>query len=430
MKIIIVYLLMLSLSVIFNKDELRAQSVPDDPLYQLIFVEEFDSLGLDTSKWHTTWPWGPNIYNNNHIISCSGSGFPNDTVHLAFNRDQWAGGTNRAFDTIGSGFQRIISRRENFNAPIIIYDSNGVEIARRDTAFRFSSAMLYGKNNFKYGYFEFRYRTSPFAANPSNAYGPNWWMWAGSSNGVEYSELDIFEMRGFNWDKNLNIHFRKTRPAATYSGPQFDTTFFHALSESSAGDPPPYTHPNSLPETPGNWHTIGCDWNPAYVDVFYGSNDTFHRYDDPKIFVSQLGPMPFIIDSYTPAFQACIPFVEGVTQMPFNYDIDYVKVWQIRQDCIPQSFLNTSSATYVSTLWQSLVIGGTGGTANFSSGKHHLAAQNSVTLQEGFEASGANTTLTVSTKNCQAGQTSFKKAFTNPPVMNESLMHDLLDRYE
>lgn len=430
MKKFIVYLFILSSMLIFNKTELIAQSVPDDPLYQLVFVEEFDSLGLDTSKWHTTWPWGPNIYNNNHIISCFGSGFPNDTVDIAFNRDQWGGGTNRAFDTVGSGFQRIISRRENFNAPIWTYDANGNYTGTQNIPFEFSTAMLYGKNNFKYGYFEFRYRTSAFAGHPSNAYGPNWWMWAGSSNGVEYSEIDIFEMSGVNWRKNLNIHFRRIRPTVNYSGPQFDTTFFHALSESSAGNPAPYTHPNSDEEVPGNWQTVGCDWNPNYIDVFYSSNDTFHRYTDTKIYVSQLGPMPFIIDTYTPAFQACIPFVDGVTQMPFNYDIDYVKAWQIRQNCIPQSILNTSSATYVSTLWQSLVIGGVSGSATFSTGNHHLAAQDFVTLQEGFEASGANTTVTISTKSCQVGQTAFKKAFTNPPAMNEALMHDLRERYE
>lgn len=141
--------------------------------------------------------------------------------------------------------------------------------------------------------------------------------------------------------------------------------------------------------------------------------------------------MPFIIDGYTPTPNYCVPFVEGTTQMPFNYDIDYVKVWQINQNCIPQSFLNTGSGTYISTLWQSLTIGGSGGSAIFNSGKHHLAAQDYVLLQEGFEASGANTTVTISTKACQSGQTTYKKAFANPPInIDASKMNDIKNSHQ
>ncbi|MBK9106808.1 MAG: hypothetical protein IPM92_00110 [Saprospiraceae bacterium] len=99
------------------------------------------------------------------------------------------------------------------------------------------------------------------------------------------------------------------------------------LYESSAGNPAPYPYilTPSPPETPGNWIKVGCDWNPSFIDVFYNTSDTFHRYTKEKIYVEQLTAMPFIIDSYTPAFQYCIPFIQGTTQMPFNYDLDYIK---------------------------------------------------------------------------------------------------------
>ncbi|MBK9106807.1 MAG: hypothetical protein IPM92_00105 [Saprospiraceae bacterium] len=145
---------------------------------------------------------------------------------LILHRNQWL--ILAGILTLGTGFQRLISRREDFNAAIWLYDNNGNFIGTQNVPFRFSSGMLYGKNFFKYGYFELRYRTSNFVAHLSNSYGPNWWMWA-SDTSAEYSELDIFEMTGQFWNKNLNIHFRKERPTPNYSGPQFDTTFFHAL---------------------------------------------------------------------------------------------------------------------------------------------------------------------------------------------------------
>jgi len=51
----------------------------------------------------------------------------------------------------------------------------------------------------------------------------------------------------------------------------------------------------------------------------------------------------------------------------------------------------------------------------FNSGIHHLAGQDYVLLQEGFEASGSNTTLIISTMNCQAGQDIIHNFISNPP---------------
>lgn len=126
-----------------------------------------------------------------------------------------------------------------------------------------------------------------------------------------------------------------------------------------------------------------------------------------------------------PPFQFCIPYDSINSPDSVNYDIDFVKVYQIRQNCISQSFLNTSSASYVSTLYQDLTIAGSGGSASFTSGKHHLAGENYVLLQEGFEASGS-ATVTISTPTCQDGQAKIFNTLSNPtPPYNDGTMKSI-----
>ena len=108
--------------------------------------------------------------------------------------------------------------------------------------------------------------------------------------------------------------------------------------------------------------------------------------------------------------------------------MDYIKVWQVKQNCTSASFLNIASAgAYNNTLYQNLTIGGTGSTGcNFTSGNSHLAGNDYVLLQEGFEASGSNTTVLINTMQCQTGQTITYNSLTNPsPPPNFQLKRDI-----
>ena len=57
------------------KQTAHSQTLANDPLYQLVFSDEFDSVALNTNKWAVTWPWGPNIPNSNwDPYVCNGAG--------------------------------------------------------------------------------------------------------------------------------------------------------------------------------------------------------------------------------------------------------------------------------------------------------------------------------------------------------------------
>jgi len=393
----------------------NGQTLANDPLYQLVFFDEFDSLALNTNKWDTKWPWGPNIPNSNFDSNaCAGS------MDIAYNYYPpfHSIDINRTYDTTGSGFHRMISKRENtpVTGQVYTYDVNGNYTGTIGKPFKYTTAMLWSKKIFKFGYIELKYRLSNVSSLPPNniynAYGPNLWMWRGLKDTAfaSYSEIDIFEQRGIDWNMGACVHYRRYpnkdnsgNLIAPPTGNPMDTLYFHANCCPSAYPPQfPYSRKYFGPFNGGAWHIVGCEWTPEYLDFYYDSQDTLQRFTDNKIKVSKLNPMPLIIDNYTPAFQYCIPFDTLLTTVPFNYDVDYIKVYQIKQDCSTKIFNGVSSSNYPSVLYKDVTLNGT---SVFNNGFHHICGQDFVTLNDGFEISGTNSTIIIDSKKCQLDQT-------------------------
>ena len=435
-KLLLVFIMLASMK--YGKAQ---TALSQDPLYRLVFSEGFDSLGIRTSNWWGLYDgWSYNMHDSNYWYmpwyyngGAIDQGYNFDGVNT--NTDG-----NRAFHTSGSGtstgYTSLITRYKStpLNEPIYIFGHKLPPNQAQDSTwttsvpFKFTTAMLQSKYKFKYGYIEMSFRTSSYSASQYNAYSPNFWMYA-SDTSANYSEIDISEIEGKNWTTAPCSHYRhypnvdnNGNHIAPAHGGAGDTAFWHGNTFETPSTYIPYSRYHSAALTPGNWHTIGCEWTPDWVDIYYYtlSNAPFQRFTSDKYPVNKLTAMPIIIDNYTPAPRDSffIPFDPIHTNMDFNYDIDYVKVYQVKQHCISKSFLNTSSSTYADTLWQNLTIGGTGGSAVFSSGNHHLAGNDYVLLQEGFEVSGTGTVL-INAMTCQAGQSmSYSSSAPNPPTQN------------
>jgi len=121
------------------------------------------------------------------------------------------------------------------------------------------------------------------------------------------------------------------------------------------------------------------------------------------------------IDMYCPAFQYCLFYDSTKTQMPFEYDVDYVKVWQKKQDCTSKTFLNINSSSYQSKIYADVTVGGNGGSAILNTGNHHIAGEQFALLNEGFEASGSATVM-ISSQPCLADQQFGLRSGSNTPT--------------
>ncbi len=192
-----------------------------------------------------------------------------------------------------------------------------------------------------------------------------------------------------------------------------DTVFWHAVG--STGIYSPYTpqmyNNGGNGYNGGNWHTVGCEWTPAYTDFYYDNSDTIRRYSNAKLPIHNLDSMYLLVGTeMMPPDNYCIKYQSGFLSPDnsINYDIGYVKVYQINQvaGCTTQadSLPNGSTTNnYTSQLYKDVNIGGSG-TAILNSGSYHIAGQDYVLLQSGFEASGTATVI-ISTMPCQQNQT-------------------------
>ena len=137
--------------------------------------------------------------------------------------------------------------------------------------------------------------------------------------------------------------------------------------------------------------------------------------------------MPIIIDNYMPAFQYCIWFDSLLTKQPFYYDIDYVRVYQVKQEYVNKSLLNSSSNSFESKVYKSLTLGGFGVNAVFTNDKHHFCAEEYVLLQEGVEISGSNTEVSISCRPYQHDQWIEQRNAKSPSEeYNPNIINDLI----
>lgn len=398
-------LLFIILLQIGIKQPATSQTLPkDDPLYELVFVEEFDDTTLNTNKWDTQWPWSKaNMINSNFIHHENGDSMDVALLrHAPFNQGNWA------FNTTGTGYVRMIYKKENCQSNIWIYKPYFHDSL---VPFKYTGAMMRSKERFKYGYFEYKFKVdNPAHDLPDsatyNAYGPNFWLWNSDTNNynpagmprqpAKYSELDILELRGTNWTGDANIHYQKMEA----------DTFFHAKGDitldSNIVAPSPYDKIDTY-LLPNIWHTVGCEWTKQYADFYYDAPNFHRRYSDSLTKIDELIEMPITIDNYMPAFQFWIHFDTLLTKHPIYYDIDYVKVYQAKQEYVDKNLLNATSLSFESKVYKSLTVGGAGGNAIFNTGKQHLCAEEFVLLKENTEVSG-DAEVTISCRPYQHDQ--------------------------
>ncbi len=400
-------LVILIIMQVLTINKLKAQDLPkNDPLYELVFVDEFDSTTLDTIKWATRWPWSnANMKNSNFITRGSDTMDVALLRHAPFNQGNWE------FDTIGSGFTRMIYKKEDCTGFLRKDWIGSLDDTLVD--FKYSGAMLRSNELFKYGYFEYKFRIDNENHDLSdssdyNAYGPNFWMFNSDDSvytdnptrpPANYCELDILELYGVDWSGDANIHYEKHNTDID--------TFFHAkgiptIQDSIIVGESPYSAIYTQ-LFPHNWHIVSCEWTKEYADFYYDTPNFHRRYSDTLIKIDELIEMPVTIDNYMPAFQFWTDFNAINTKQPIFYDIDYVKIYQIKQEYSDTIYLNTNASDFQSKVYKSLTLGGSGGNATLDFDKHHLCAEEFVLLEEGTELSGT-AELTISCRPYQHDQ--------------------------
>jgi hypothetical protein len=327
-----------------STDTTFCQLPPNDPAYEIVFSDEFDGTQLDSTKWLKRFPWHQS---ENYSTFCHHG----DTLFPMAAVKVWdANGNLDATNCIVSnGTLKLITKKENYNSRCWSWPScnpisncNVTNICdypttntcwRWDTLpFNFTTAMLYSKYDFKYGYFEIQFKLPALPSSPKTlkGHGGTFWLWSGSYN--YWSEIDIFEINA----ANNYCYSRGTRYWRTYDDTPHDEGGWPSQS-------------NNCDFSPNTWHTAALNWTSTGMEFYYDGVFKWISRNYPD----SISPMSIIINcggNYTPTQNYCTPFdVSGAdsTHFPYTYEIDYVKVWQPKKDCNTDITLTSfNPATY------------------------------------------------------------------------------------
>jgi len=140
-----------------------------------------------------------------------------------------------------------------------------------------------------------------------------------ANDSCSHSELDIFEFAGEDSNDGTvnkhtsNVHYRKMNSKKCFGCASEDTILYN--------DPINYG-----PCDFSAFHTFGVDWQPDKI-IFYKDEKIIHiSYNHPEMLLR----MPIIIDINHPSSNFCSFIDRDLTKFPYIYEIDYVRVYQLK----------------------------------------------------------------------------------------------------
>lgn len=231
---------------------------------------------------------------------------------------------NCVLDTTGTGLMKIVSKNEyhvglvwdwppcdNDSCIGFVCDSAHVPpicFYWDSIPFNYTTNMLRSATKYKYGYFEMRCKISkPTPPMTNKGIGPNFWLFDADSI-VPHSEIDIFEFDGDTSQFGSAIHYKDTTGVVT-----------HGIIGS----------PGLIEVDFSDFHTFSINWSPEKIDFYLDDSLYVSSYEHSSDFI----PMPIIIDVNLPLFTRCEFIDTTYTQLPHYYEIDYVRVYQLKSDC-------------------------------------------------------------------------------------------------
>ncbi len=228
--------------------------------------------------------------------------------------------------------------------------------------FNCTKGALYSKQKFKYGYFEIKIRLPHAEVGQEDqikGVGPDFWLWDAfklsnclDPDRIVVSEIDVFEIlsRNNNESDYDNDYYNAdwmtnewTRNVHTGSCNLND------ISYATRSIPTLPIFPNIANFTPrkaldfsnGQFHTFGTNWQPDklqwFIDGVLVREELFVPSENYPLLTpgEYLVEMPLIIDLSFPIVKLCDPdaLPNSGLNLPYLYEIDYVRVYQPTTDC-------------------------------------------------------------------------------------------------
>ncbi len=284
--------------------------------------DNFDGTSLNTSIWWTYPPWG----------TCVGT----PTVRTE-STDPNHGGNEHIFN---NGILSLISRKEYSRCYDWKLRDDGTPWKDYENV-NYVTGEIRSKNTYKYGYFETSIKLPQLDNDPvtGQGFGPAfflWPIWGYGETGVNWSEIDIFEINALDYTHTFNVHYEDeatdnndyytptwslSRELGIILDPRFDNPFWHKLNFNT-------------------FHKIACEWSPTHIKIYVDDKLIFStqcRYADDLI------PMNVNLGIATPT--SVLPFTTN-TLFPYTMEVDYVKVYKLKMDCNNDFYSSSGYANF------------------------------------------------------------------------------------
>lgn len=404
------YKLISVLSVMLISPSIFSQAKPfGDSLWTLVFSDEFSGTSVDASKWNSNWMTNQQ---SSYVYDNWNTGLKDTVSHKNQKPyETW----NFANVNVGSGTAKIISKKENYYGKV--WDRwiwNDCWVPGNFTWcpvdsfvwYKYTTGLLISKAKFKYGYFEMKIRLPDHSSfNDLKGLGPACFLYSSDAT-ANWSEIDWFEYAGKDdadgmYNKHTsNVHYMHCSPQASTTpgcNTAYDINHWYAFRQKA----------NSMIFN-SQFHKIAFNWTPDKID-FYIDDTLFHHVDSTiSTFLtspSKLIEMPIITGISHPTSNFATDVDTVNTVFPYNYEIDYIRVWQYKQYCDSTlSICSFTPSTFNQAIYKQINAGspgaGVGCTPTVNGGQSiSYTAQNFVLLEEGFNVQ-SGTQFIGDTKPC------------------------------
>lgn len=408
-----------------NSWQVYAQLPPYNPNYELKFFDDFDRLNLDTT-WYNYFNWGNLDYT---ITALDPDGIKDDTVYTQAYMP--TNDHNFIYDNAGSGKISLVTRKETpkysglvwdyyhldttsivqhtlfsglnstghsvgtfsfyvdsatylvveqdsiytVDSLHVVRDSIHREFRHSTKEFEYTTAMLRSHNKYRYGYFEMRFHLPNLDPDSNNTgIGPNFWLWDHHDT-IPWSEIDIFEIKDDSMFYNPG-QYKHYHSAATHITPDASTEKIMK-----------YKYFNQLNFCDTCYTKFSVLWDDKSIKYYVNGNNVWESDNFPDRMIA----MPIIIGYAVPINldddNNHTPILPNPhTILPYSYDIDYVKAYQLKQYCnsdyVITSF-NPDNFDY--GLYKTISLGGSGSSSTIASGKVvPLMATDGITINGTF----------------------------------------------
>jgi beta-glucanase (GH16 family) len=280
---------------LFFAGELRAQFLwqfyRDTVItWNYYFGEEFNRTAIDEQKWFIGFPWGKNIISQETFVTDSNLILDQQTARFTLKKDE--------------RLRPLESWQVN---PTDLKKDKVTLNEKNEMLFKYTGALLWSKQTFRYGYFEAKFR-----APEGKGIWPAFWLYAGQQN----YEIDFFELKG-EYPHRLHVDVHCPSGCSDYKKfLRYRKAWGHWV--------------NTAQDLRSDFNIVSGEWTPGYIRWYL--NGELIAY-----FAGSFD-MPMNLSVGTGIAKDNGPFKPGPdkkTPFPNTFEVDYVRVYQ--SDSLPHT---------------------------------------------------------------------------------------------